>query len=157
VGETYAQNAQLKAEAAVAAGGEPALGDDSGLEVDALGGLPGLRSARLAPTPSERIAAVLARLEGAPRPWTARFVCVTALAVPGRATQIFTGECRGQLVEPRSAGRGFGYDPIFLVPEVGLTFAEMEPSEKHVWSHRAAAVRALLAAGVLGTISGGGA
>ncbi|TME65926.1 MAG: non-canonical purine NTP pyrophosphatase, partial [Chloroflexi bacterium] len=96
VGESYADNARLKAEAAVSRSGLPALGDDSGLEVDALGGLPGIRSARLGPTQKERTAELLRRLEGVPRPWTARFVCVVALAVPGQHARFFEGECRGE-------------------------------------------------------------
>jgi XTP/dITP diphosphohydrolase len=149
VGETYEANAALKSEAAAAAGGLPALGDDSGLEVDALGGAPGLLSARLAPTPEERIQVLLSRLAGVAKPWWACFVCVVALSVPGQPTRAFLGERRGEIVEPRTSGRGFGYDPVFRVPEVGLTFAEMEPREKHRWSHRGAAVRALVQSGAL--------
>lgn len=155
VGESYEENARLKAQAAADAGGLPALADDSGLEVDALGGLPGLRSARLAPSPPERITAVLSRLRGKRKPWTARFVCAIALARPGLPPRTFRGECRGEVVEPRSSGRGFGYDPIFLVPAAGLTFAEMDAVEKDGWSHRGAAVKALIASGVLREISGG--
>ena len=149
VGETYEANAALKSEAAAAAGGLPALGDDSGLEVDALGGSPGLLSARLAPTPEERIQTLLSRLAGAPRPWRARFVCVVTLSAPGQQTRAFLGERWGEIVEPRVTGRGFGYDPVFWVPEVGLTFAEMAPEEKHRWSHRGAAVKALVESGAL--------
>jgi XTP/dITP diphosphohydrolase len=153
VGDTYEANAALKAEAAAAATGLPALGDDSGLEVEALGGFPGLRSARLAPTQEERTRILLSRLRGLPRPWSARFVCVVALSVPGGRTRSFRGERRGRVAEPRAGGRGFGYDPVFEVPEVGLTFAEMEPAEKHSWSHRGAAVRALVASGALAELA----
>jgi XTP/dITP diphosphohydrolase len=142
--DTYEGNAALKAEAASRITGLPALGDDSGLEVAALEGFPGLRSARVAPTQEERNRLVLGRLAGVPRPWAARFVCVIALAVPGRLTQTFRGEREGEVVSPRDGGRGFGYDPMFLVPEVGRTFAEMPPEEKHLWSHRGAAARALV-------------
>jgi XTP/dITP diphosphohydrolase len=149
VGEAYAENAGLKAEAAAARSGLASIGDDSGLEVDALNGFPGIRSARLGPTPQERIEAVLAMLDGIPRPWTARFVCVIALAVPGSATELFEGDCRGELVpEPRGT-QGFGYDPIFLVPETGKTFGEMPAEDKRRYSHRAAAVRALISSGSL--------
>ena len=149
VGRSYAANAALKAEAVAAATGEPALGDDSGLEVEALDGFPGLHSARLAASQEERQRTLFARLTEKPKPWRARFVCTVALAIPGRTTRLFSGERIGELVEPRSQGFGFGYDPIFWVPEAGRTFAEMEPAEKHRWSHRAAAVRALIASGEL--------
>jgi len=149
VGKTYAENAQLKAETACERSGLPALGDDSGVEVEALGGFPGLHSARLAPTQVERTAELLRRLEGKPRPWNARFVCVLALAAPGQATQLFEGECRGEIVPEWRGKAGFGYDPIFLVPGTGKTFGEMPPEEKRLYSHRARAVRALLESGAL--------
>ena len=148
-GETYAANAQLKAETALKKSGLPSLGDDSGIELDALGGFPGIRSARLGPTQQERTAALLGRLEGVPRPWLARFVCVIALAVPHRQTQFFEGECRGEVVPEWRGEAGFGYDPIFLVPGTGKTFGEMPPEEKRQYSHRAAAARALLESGAL--------
>ena len=144
VGKTYAENAQLKAETACERSGLPALGDDSGVEVEALGGFPGLHSARLAPTQVERTAELLRRLGGKPRPWNSRFVCVVALAAPGQATQLFEGECRGEIVPEWRGKAGFGYDPIFLVPGTGKTFGEMPPEEKRLYSHRARAVRALL-------------
>jgi XTP/dITP diphosphohydrolase len=153
VGRSYAANAALKAEAVVAVAGEPALGDDSGLEVESLDGFPGLHSARLAESQEERQRILFTRLAGKPRPWRARFVCTVALAIPGRATRWFNGERLGELVEPRSQGFGFGYDPVFWVPEAGRTFAEMEPAEKHGWSHRAAAVRALVASGALAALA----
>jgi len=149
VGESYADNARLKAEAAVSKSGLPALGDDSGLEVNALGAFPGIRSARLGPTQKERTAELLRRLEGVPRPWTARFVCVIALAVPGQDARFFEGECRGEVVPEWRGEAGFGYDPIFLVPGTGKTFGEMPPEEKRKYSHRAAAARALLESGAL--------
>ena len=144
MGETYCDNAALKAEAVVARAGLPALGDDSGLEVEALDGFPGLRSARIAGTQEERDEILFDRLAGRPRPWRARFVCTVALSVPGERTRCFSGERWGEIVRPRSRGFGFGYDPLFLVTEAERTFAEMEPGEKHRWSHRAAAVRALI-------------
>jgi XTP/dITP diphosphohydrolase len=152
VGDTYAANAALKAEAVAELTGEAALGDDSGLEVEALDGLPGLRSARLADSQEERHRLLFARLAGTPRPWRARFVCTLALAIPGQPSRWFSGERWGELVEPRSQGHGFGYDPIFLVPELGKTFAEMAPDEKDHWSHRAAAVRALLQSGAIASL-----
>ncbi len=91
----------------------------------------------------------MGRLEGVPRPWLARFVCVIALAVPERETQFFEGECRGEVVPEWRGEAGFGYDPIFLVPGTGKTFGEMSPEEKRKYSHRAAASRALLESGAL--------
>ena len=146
---TYAANAALKAEAAAAATGLPALGDDSGLEVAALDGFPGLRSARVADTQEERERVLLGRLRTVPPPWRARFVAALALAAPGRPTRVFTGTREGEVVERRRGTRGFGYDPVFLVPELGRTFAELAPEEKHRWSHRGAAVAALLESGAL--------
>jgi len=153
VGTTYAVNAQIKAEAAREALGLPAVGDDSGVEVDVLKGFPGIHSARIGPTQKDRTQALLDRLKGHPRPWLARFVCTIALAVPGRATQFFDGECRGEIVPEWRGEAGFGYDPIFLVPEAGRTFGEMSPEEKADYSHRARAVRAMLASGALERVS----
>jgi XTP/dITP diphosphohydrolase len=153
MGETYAENARLKAEAALRKSGLAALGDDSGVEVEALGGFPGIRSARLGPTQKERTAELLSRLQAVPRPWKARFVCVIALAAPGRETRFFEGECRGEIVPEWRGEAGFGYDPIFLVPGTGKTFGEMPPEEKRKYSHRAAAARALLESGALAEIS----
>jgi XTP/dITP diphosphohydrolase len=153
VGETYADNARLKAEAGAARSGLAALGDDSGVEVEALGGFPGIRSARLGPTQEQRTAELLTRLEGKRRPWNARFVCVLALAGPGQPTQFFEGECRGEIVPEWRGEAGFGYDPVFLVPGTGKTFGEMPPEEKRLYSHRARAVRALLESGALERLS----
>ncbi|HZK75093.1 MAG TPA: RdgB/HAM1 family non-canonical purine NTP pyrophosphatase [Clostridia bacterium] len=149
VGETYAENARLKAEAGSARSGLPALGDDSGVEVEVLDGFPGIRSARLGPTQEDRTAELLKRLDGKPRPWAARFVCVLALAHPGHPTQYFEGECRGEIVPEWRGAAGFGYDPVFLVPSTGKTFGEMRPEEKRLYSHRARAVRGLLESGAL--------
>jgi XTP/dITP diphosphohydrolase len=154
VGKTYAQNAGLKAEAALAKSGLPSLGDDSGIELEALGGFPGIRSARLGPTQKERTAELLRRLEGLPRPWKARFVCVIALALPGAETRFYEGECGGEVVPEWRGEAGFGYDPIFLVPGTGKTFGEMAPEEKRKYSHRAAAARALLESGALQSLAG---
>ena len=149
-GASYAENATLKAVAALEATGEPSLGDDSGIEVDALGGFPGLRSARLGPTQVERTAILLERLKELPRPWTARFTCTIAAALPGRPVRTFEGERRGEVVPEWRGEAGFGYDPVFLIPELGVTFGEMDGAEKHRWSHRGAAIRALLESGWLG-------
>ena len=149
VGDKYAENARLKAETATTRSDLPALGDDSGVEVEALGGFPGIRSARLGPTQETRTAELLRRLEGKPRPWNARFVCVIALAAPSLPTQFFEGECRGEIVPEWRGQAGFGYDPVFLVPGTGKTFGEMTSEEKRLYSHRARAVRALLESGAL--------
>lgn len=154
VGESYAENARLKAESAAARSGLASLGDDSGIELEALDGFPGIRSARLGPTQKERTAELLSRLRGVPRPWKARFACVIALAVPGGETRIFEGECRGEVVPEWRGEAGFGYDPIFLVPGTGKTFGEMPPEEKRKYSHRAAAAGALLESGALNTLAG---
>jgi len=148
-GRSYAANAILKAEAALAATGLPSLGDDSGLEVDALGGFPGLQSARVAPTQAERTATLLTWLKPFPRPWTGRFVCSIALAMPVMPTRTVEGFCPGEVQSEWLGGVGFGYDPVFLVPGTGRTFGQMSPAEKHRHSHRGAAVKALLATGWL--------
>lgn len=148
-GTTYAENAILKAAAAAQATGRPALGDDSGIEVDTLGGFPGLRSARLGPSQEERTRTLLEMLAGLPRPWLARFTCTIAYAVPGQPPRTVEGERRGEVVPDWRGEAGFGYDPIFLIPELGRTFGELGPEEKHRWSHRGAAVQALLATGWL--------
>lgn len=148
--DSYLGNARLKAEAAVAATGLPALADDSGLEVEALGGYPGLHSRRIAETQPERNALVLARLRDVPRPWRARFVAGLVLAFPDGSSHGFTGEVEGEVLEaPRDRGEGFGYDPLFLVPETGLTFGEMTEPEKRQISHRARAATALQGSGLL--------
>ena len=148
-GSTYAENAILKAAAGLEATGLASLGDDSGIEVDALDGFPGLHSARQGATQVERTARVLGRLEGQPRPWTARFTCTIALAMPGEPVRTVEGERRGEVIPEWRGEAGFGDDPVFLVPELGLTFGEMDRATKHLWSHRGTAIRALLASGWL--------
>jgi XTP/dITP diphosphohydrolase len=152
-GKTYAENARMKAAAALAKSGLPSLGDDSGVELEALDGFPGIRSARLGPTQKERTAALLSRLQGVPRPWMARFVCVIALATPEQEIRFFEGACGGEIVPEWRGEAGFGYDPIFLVPGTGKTFGEMPPEEKRKYSHRAAAARALLESGALNQLA----
>ena len=148
-GASYAENATLKANAALAATGVASLGDDSGVEVEALGGFPGLRSARLGPTQEERTAILLEMLSGVPRPWAARFTCTIALAEPGKPVRTVEGERPGEIVPEWRGAAGFGYDPVFYLPEAGKTFGEMSPEEKHRWSHRGAAIKALLESGWL--------
>jgi XTP/dITP diphosphohydrolase len=148
-GSTYEENAALKAKAALAATGLPVLADDAGIELDVLGGFPGLISARLGATQPERTARLLDRLQPHPRPWLGKFVCVLALALPGEEVLTFRGERRGEVIPEWRGTVGFGYDPIFVIPEVGKTFGEMPPAEKHRWSHRGQAVRKLLESGAL--------
>jgi len=146
--DAYATNAAHKAEAYAAATGFATVADDSGLEVDALGGAPGVRSRRYfgeSVPASERNAKLLALMEEAPQR-TARFVCVLALAFPGGPTELFEGIVRGEIARaPRSAGEGFGYDPIFIVGVDGRTMAELAPEEKDALSHRGLAVAKLRA------------
>ena len=151
-GASYAENAILKAEAGARATGSATLGDDSGLEVAALGGAPGLHSKRVGATQAERNQALWQRLASVPEPWPATFVAVLALAVPGRAPRLFEGRAEGQLLPAARGEGGFGYDPVFLVPERGLTFAELDRAEKHRLSHRGRAAAALVESGVLASI-----
>ena len=143
-GDTFAENARLKAAAYAEAFGRPALADDSGLCVDALDGRPGVHSARYAPTDGERIAKLLGELEGVPGDRrTAAFVCAMALTFPDGRTIEVEGRCPGVITDgPRGAG-GFGYDPVFLVPALGKTFAELTAAEKNTVSHRALATAQL--------------
>lgn len=147
-GSTYAENAAKKAVAYAQASGLPTLADDSGLEVDALDGEPGIYSARYSPLPNatdaDRRAYLLARLAGKPRPWRARFRCVLALALPCRPVAFFEGVCEGEIIpEERGAG-GFGYDPLFLLPDLNRTMAELSLPQKNALSHRGRALQALL-------------
>lgn len=148
-GRDYAQNARLKAADLAARHGLWTLGDDTGLEVEALGGAPGLHSARLvgsSGTDEARRARLLEMLRPHPRPWRAVFKSVVALAGPAGEVETAAGECRGEIIpEPRGAG-GFGYDSIFEVEGTGRTMAELTLEEKNRLSHRARAVRALLPA-----------
>jgi XTP/dITP diphosphohydrolase len=143
-GQTYAENAARKALAYARASGLLTLADDSGLEVDALNGLPGIRSARFAPQPgatdSDRRAYLLQCLHGMPSPWMARFRCVIALAWPDGQIQFREGVCPGQIIPYERGENGFGYDPIFLIPELQRTMAELTLQEKNRLSHRARAV-----------------
>ncbi len=148
-GTTFAANATIKAEAAANATGLPALSDDSGLEVRALGGAPGVVSADWAGEPRD-FGAAMDRVErewraaGAGDP-SAAFVCALALARPGRETVVYEGRIEGALTFPRRGDRGFGYDPIFIPGGETETFGEMDPARKHAMSHRARAFAALVA------------
>jgi XTP/dITP diphosphohydrolase len=171
-GSTYEENAVKKAAAFANASGLVSLADDSGLEVDALGGEPGLYSARYGSpdsnklTDGERRKYLVTKLEGKPRPWTARFRAVIAIAIPESVTLSreeaknlrsskngslrmaqTEGICEGEIIPVEHGMGGFGYDPIFLFPELGKTMAELSMDEKNRLSHRARAVmkaRALL-------------
>lgn len=149
---SYAENAVAKAVAYARATGLPAVADDSGLEVDALGGAPGVRSRRFFGddvTPGERNRLLLALLDGvADR--TARFVAVIALAQPDGRVETFDGEVRGEIAESPRGDDGFGYDPVFIIATDGRTMAEVPREEKNAISHRglaAAKLRAALASG----------
>jgi XTP/dITP diphosphohydrolase len=125
------------------------LADDSGLEVDALGGEPGVHSARYAgpdATDSDRIRLLLSNLAHTPEPSrTARFRCVIAISAPGRQMQLYSGVCCGRIVREPRGDNGFGYDPVFLFPDIGLTMAQLTTEQKNIISHRAAAVREVVA------------
>lgn len=146
-GSTFAENARIKAQAAASASGLPALADDSGLAVTALGGAPGIFSARWAGEPRdfglamEKVGEQLIETGSDDR--SARFVCALCLAWPDGHDEVFEGEVRGRLVFPPRGLKGFGYDPIFLPDGYDITFGEMEPDAKHAISHRADAFRKL--------------
>lgn len=145
-GETYRENALLKARALAAASGLPALADDSGLEVDALEGAPGVRSARYHLGDDEiRYRALLNALEHVPSTGDrgARFRCIAALTLPDGREFVTEGVCEGIIsFEPRGEA-GFGYDPVFFVPEANCTMAELPAEEKNRISHRARAAQAM--------------
>jgi XTP/dITP diphosphohydrolase len=146
-GDDYASNASLKAAAFSSASSMWCLADDSGLEVDALGGAPGLHSARLVgPKGSDqsRRTYLLSLLVVHPRPWTARFRSVVALASPEGAIDLAEGECPGEVIPDERGDMGFGYDPIFLLQGMDRTMAELEMEEKNRHSHRAHAVQEIL-------------
>ena len=148
-GTTFAANATLKAQAAAKAAGLPALADDSGVEVAALDGAPGIYSARWA-GPAKDFSVAMRRVEqelqarGAWEPGAkpeANFTAVLCLAWPDGKTAVFEGRVDGHLVWPPRGSKGFGYDPMFVPEGHDLTFGEMEPNTKHELSHRARAFR----------------
>ncbi len=149
---SFAGNALLKARAAASVSGMTALADDSGLEVFALGGEPGIYSARWAENPETKIRdftfamnKVKNRLEALKTgDYSARFVCVLALVTPDGEEQIFEGEIRGHLEFPPRGENGFGYDPIFVANGETITFGEMDAGKKHEMSHRADAFKKLV-------------
>lgn len=145
-GQTYAENATKKAVAFAQVSGLISLADDSGLEVDALDGAPGLYSARYGSpdggklSDAERRAFLIQNLQDKPRPWKARFHATIAVAVPNSETHLVEGFCEGEIIPEERGTGGFGYDPIFLLSELGKTMAELSMEEKNRLSHRARAV-----------------
>ena len=139
-GATFTENASIKAVAASKYCDAPAFADDSGLEVFALNGEPGIYSARYAPTDKERIAKLLKNLEGK-EDRRARFVCVIAIAFNGEVIETFEGEIRGTIGFEPKGDNGFGYDPVFIPEGETRTFAELSSAEKNSISHRANAFR----------------
>ena len=160
-GQTYAENATKKALAFSQASGLPSLADDSGLEVDALNGAPGLHSARYGPsltlppfsekmggagggsrlTDASRRAYLLEQLDGMPRPWVARFRATVAIAGPRRSVELVEGICPGEIIPEERGTGGFGYDPIFKLQGLNQTMAELKMNEKNRLSHRGQALR----------------
>ena len=158
-GLTYAENATKKAVAFAQASNLISLADDSGLEVDALDGAPGLYSARYGSTNGEKLSDadrrkyLLSKLQDQPRPWTARFHATIAIAMPKlwsptdllsdmqeQSLHLFVGICEGEIIPTERGTGGFGYDPIFFLPELGRTMSELSMDEKNRLSHRAKAV-----------------
>jgi XTP/dITP diphosphohydrolase len=139
-GDTFAANASLKAQQTALATGKWSIADDSGLEVLALNGAPGIYSARYANTDADRIARILTEMVDKPDR-QARFVCAVAIARPdGQIADQFEGVCEGEILLAPTGSGGFGYDPIFYVPTVGMSFAEMPAATKKQVSHRGKAM-----------------
>ena len=149
-GETFEQNATLKAETYARLSGLPTLADDSGLEVDALDGEPGVRSSRYAgdnATDADRIAFLLSKLDNIPAgDQSARFRCVIAVAWPGGPLELHSGACEGRIIKAPRGSNGFGYDPVFFIPAMGKTMAELTTAQKNRVSHRGLAARMASAA-----------
>lgn len=143
--DSFEGNARQKATGCVQFTGLPSLADDSGLVIDALDGRPGLFSARYAPTSEERIARVLREMRDVPDAQrTARFVAVVALALPDGRCVVREGRCEGVITRTPKGDKGFGYDPIFFIPEAGQTLAEMDDADKNRISHRGKALQLIL-------------
>lgn len=148
-GDDYAENARVKAKTVLAVTGVDSLADDSGIEVDVLGGRPGVRSARYGGSGLDdrgRVVALLRELESFAEPWRARFVCVAACALADGRELTARGECAGVVVRSARGRDGFGYDPIFVPDGFDRTWAELEGRDKDRVSHRGRAFRALRAA-----------
>ncbi|MBL8047961.1 MAG: RdgB/HAM1 family non-canonical purine NTP pyrophosphatase [Chthonomonas sp.] len=139
-GTTYEENATIKAESALAATGEWCLADDAGLEIDAFGGEPGLYSKRFLgeeTTFPEKMRIILERMRETPEAQRgARFRCCVALARPGEPTETLVATCEGRIATEMSGNGGFGYDPIFWLPQLDCTMADLTAVQKHAISHR---------------------
>ena len=150
-GATFAENARLKAQAYAAISGFPTVAEDSGLAIDALGGRPGVQSARYpGATYADKFERLYGELAGTPRPWTARFVSSLALVDPTRAHGLdepigCEETVEGEIASAPSGAGGFGYDPVFFYPPYGATLAAVEPGRKMAVSHRGKAFRRLRA------------
>ncbi|MDD2403057.1 MAG: RdgB/HAM1 family non-canonical purine NTP pyrophosphatase [Victivallaceae bacterium] len=142
-GKSFLENAGIKALAAHQYCGVPAFGDDSGLEIEALNGAPGIYSARYADTPEGRINRVLTELKGQTNR-SAKFVCIIAIAANGEVIEAFKGEVKGKIIDTPRGTNGFGYDPIFVPEGYEQTFAEMPEELKNKISHRARACQAAI-------------
>jgi XTP/dITP diphosphohydrolase len=149
---SFSGNARIKAHAAAQSSGLPALADDSGLEIEALGGAPGVHTADWAETGSGRdFEMAMSRAydaiikSGTPEPWNARFCCTLVLAWPDGHDEVFPGTIEGRIIWPMRGDKGHGYDPIFMPDGFDLTFAEMDRWEKNLISHRADAFKKLVA------------
>jgi len=147
-GASYSENAALKAKAYLHSANMMVLADDSGLEVDALNGQPGIFSARFSPkknaTDYDRRKYLISQLQGKPRPWTAHFHCTAILAIPGERFIETTGRCSGVIIPEERGTHGFGYDPVFYIPEHDATMAELPASLKNRISHRGRALMAMI-------------
>jgi XTP/dITP diphosphohydrolase len=147
IGDTFEENAKAKALAYAQATGQWALADDSGLEMDALGGQPGVRSSRWGGEEGNddlNNRTLLEALADHPKEtWTARYRCVVALATPDRVLLVAEGACEGLITDRPAGSNGFGYDPHFYLPDVGRTMAQLAPSAKNRRSHRGRAIQAL--------------
>ncbi|MBE0410035.1 MAG: RdgB/HAM1 family non-canonical purine NTP pyrophosphatase [Anaerolineales bacterium] len=145
VGSSYADNAAIKARTFAHITGLVTLADDSGLEVEALDNAPGIFSARFNPKPgasdADRREYLLEQLKGYSQPWKARFHCTVAVAEPEGKLYFTQGFCEGEIIAEERGTHGFGYDPIFLFPELGQTMAELLMDKKNQISHRSIAVR----------------
>jgi len=144
--KTFAGNAELKARASAQGSGHAALADDSGLCVEALGGDPGIYSARWAGETKD-FSIAMTRIESELKAKGLKFVCALSLALPSGEIQTFEGEVHGTLTFPPRGDHGFGYDPIFIADGMDQTFAEIDPAQKHAMSHRARAFEKLLHSG----------
>lgn len=144
-GRTFEDNARIKAETVRDACGKIVIADDSGLEIDYLGGEPGIHSARFMGEDTSydiKNAALLEKLDGVPdEQRSARFICAMAIAYPDRETAVFRGVFEGRIAYKAAGENGFGYDPIFYLPERGCTSAELLPEEKNAISHRGKALK----------------